>query len=204
MYAAGQETTSTSLRWGLLMMAKHPHIQKRVQDEIDAGIGHREPLYEDRLQLPFTESVMHESMRFTTTVPLAPHRVMSPVQIDGYDLPVGTYVIGNLYAMLHDPKVWPDPDHFNPDANFPINVKDEAEKEKLNARLESFIPFSVGKRMCVGDTLARQEFFIIFVGLLQHFTIAADPSKPLPSEYIAPNGTTRVPLPHKLVFQRRA
>ena len=185
-------------------MAKHPDIQKRVQDEIDAAIGHREPLYEDRLQLPFTESVMHETMRFSTVVPLAPHRVVDTlVQINGYDLPVGTYVIGNLYAMLHDPNVWPDPDHFNPDVNFPIHVPDD-EKAQLSARLESFIPFSVGKRMCVGDTLARQEFFIFFVGLLQHFTIATDSHNPLPSEYIAPNGTTRVPLPHKLVFQRRS
>lgn len=202
MLEAGNETTSTSLRWALLLMAKYPDIQKRVQEEIERAIGGREPVYADKPKMPFTESVMNESMRFAAIVPLAPHRVVSPVQIDGYELPVDTYVLGNLYAVQHDPRVWPDPDHFNPEANFPTNVPDD-QKEKVAERLEHFIPFSIGKRVCLGETLARQEYFIFFVGLMQRFSINAHPDHPLPSEYIGTHGTTRTPLDYKLVFQRR-
>lgn len=107
--------------------------------------------------MPYTESVINEALRFGTIIPLPPHVVRSPVKIEGFNLPIGTIVFGNLYAILHDPKVWPDADHFNPEANFPTAVSNDEEREALARRMQSFIPFSVGKRVCLGETLALKS-----------------------------------------------
>ena len=129
-----------------------------------------------------------KQMRFGSIVPLAPHVVMSPVIIGDFELPLDTIVLGNLYAILHDPKVWPDAEHFNPEANFPTAVSSDEERELLACRMQSFIPFSVGKRACLGETLARQELFIFFVGLMQRFRVAASPEHPLSSDHLGTHG----------------
>lgn len=202
---AGRETTSSALRWILLLLAKNPVIEQRVHDEIDRVVGDREPSYEMKAKMPYTESVINEALRFGTIIPLPPHVVRSPVKIEGFNLPIGTIVFGNLYAILHDPKVWPDADHFNPEANFPTAVSNDEEREALARRMQSFIPFSVGKRVCLGETLALQELFIFLVGVMQRFRVVASPKHPLPSERIGTNGAvTREPMAFKVLFDRRS
>ncbi|KAI2666857.1 Cytochrome P450 2K1 [Labeo rohita] len=85
LFAAGTDTTSTALRWGLLLMAKYPHIQDRVQKEIDQVIGGRQPVTEDRKNLPYTDAVIHETQRFADIVPMSiPHKTSCDVHFNGY------------------------------------------------------------------------------------------------------------------------
>lgn len=200
---AGEEATTTTIRWALLLMAKNEIIQQRVHEEIDRVIGDREPNFELKSQLPFTESVINEVQRFGSINPLVPHVVRSLVSIDGFELPVGTIVFGNLYAIQHDQRVWPDAEHFNPEANFPISVSSDEERMVLARRMCSFLPFSVGKRSCLGEMLARQELFIYFVGIMQRFRVTASPEHSLPSEHLGTHGITRAPMAYKVLFIRR-
>ena len=200
---AGQETTSTSIRWALLLIAKNQNVQQLVHEEIDQVVRDREPNSADRAQMPYTESVLDEVLRFAAIFPIIPHIVVSPVTIGGFELPVDTIVLGNLYGIMHDPNVWPDPNHFNPEANFPTAVSSDEVREAFARRMQSFIPFSVGKRVCLGETLARQELFLFFVGLMQRFRVAASLEHPLPSEYLGTHGITRAPMAYKLLFIKR-
>lgn len=84
-------------------------------------------------------------------------------------------ILANLFAVHREPKFWPVPERFDPDANF-LSATGEL------VRTEYLIPFSIGKRQCLGESLARQELFIIFSGLLQHFEVAPDEHSVLPSE----------------------
>ena len=200
---AGQETTSTSILWALLLIAKNQNVQQLVHEEINQVVRDREPNSADRAQMPYTESVLNEVLRFAAIFSIIPHTVVSPVTIGGFDLPVDTIVLGNLYGIMHDPNVWPDPDHFNPEANFPTAVFSNEEREALARRMQCFIPFSVGKRVCLGETLSRQELFIFFVGLMQRFRLVASAEHPLPSEHLGTHGITRAPMSYKLLFIRR-
>ena len=184
-------------------MAKNGTIQEKVHEEIDRVIGDSEPTFEFKSRVPFTESVLNEILRFCSIVPLAPHVVERPVVIDDFELPVGTIVLGNLYAILHDQRVWPDADNFNPEANFPTALSCDKERKAVEHRMQNFIPFSVGKRICLGETLARQELFIFFVGLMQRFRVAASPEHQLPSEHLGTHGITRAPMAYKVVFIKR-
>lgn len=176
-------------------MAQHTDVQKRIHEELDREIGERALEVADRSRLRFTESVINEVQRFAGVVPLSAHLALSDVNFKGYTLPRGTIVLPNIYGILHDPRLWKDPTHFNPDLNYPV---DSPTAEALRS-----LPFGVGRRACIGETLARQELFIFLAGILQRFEIAAHPDCPLPSEAIGSGTLIRAPLPFSVCFKPR-
>ncbi|CAJ0915782.1 unnamed protein product, partial [Ranitomeya imitator] len=88
LFEAGMETTSTTLRWGFLLMMKYPEIQKKVQSEIDKVIGSNEPQVIHRKEMPYTDAVIHEIQRFGNIAPNnLPHATTQDVNFRGYLLP---------------------------------------------------------------------------------------------------------------------
>ncbi|XP_072125186.1 cytochrome P450 2H2-like isoform X2 [Mobula birostris] len=92
LFAAGMETTSTTLRWVMLLMMKYPQIQEKVHDEINTVIGsQRFPRTEDRKNLPYTNAVIHEIQRFANILPLnLMHSTTEDLNFKGYFLPKST------------------------------------------------------------------------------------------------------------------
>uniref|UniRef100_A0A672ZBL0 Cytochrome P450 2J1-like n=1 Tax=Sphaeramia orbicularis TaxID=375764 RepID=A0A672ZBL0_9TELE len=168
LFLAGTETTSTTLRWGFLYMAKYPEIQgkEKVQAEIDTVIGQfRQPSMEDRVNMPYTDAVIHEIQRIGNIVPLnLPHSTTREVQLGGYTIPKGVTVIPSLTAVLLDKNEWETPHTFNP-GHF---LNEEGKFVKPAA----FIPFSAGKRQCPGESLAKMELFLFFTSFMQRYTFS--------------------------------
>ncbi|XP_063298152.1 cytochrome P450 2K6-like isoform X1 [Pelobates fuscus] len=168
LFSAGMETTSTTLRWGLLLMIKYPHVQEKVQEEISQIIGLANPSYNHRGDMPYTNAVVHEIQRFADVVPLnVPHETTKDVIFKGYFIPKGTYVIPLLTSVLRDKTQFDYPEEFNPN-NF-------LDSEGNFLKKDAFIPFSAGRRVCAGENLARMELFIFFASLLQKFTFHLPP-----------------------------
>uniref|UniRef100_A0A8C8IBI1 Uncharacterized protein n=1 Tax=Oncorhynchus tshawytscha TaxID=74940 RepID=A0A8C8IBI1_ONCTS len=92
LYLAGTETTSTTLRYALIVLIKFPNIQVHMQQEIDTVIGRqRIPQMEDRKSLPFTDAVIHEVQRFLDIVPFnIPYYATKNISFRGYNIPQGT------------------------------------------------------------------------------------------------------------------
>uniref|UniRef100_F7EJD6 Cytochrome P450 2J2-like n=1 Tax=Monodelphis domestica TaxID=13616 RepID=F7EJD6_MONDO len=189
LFFAGTETTSTTLRWALLYMAFYPEIQGKIQAEIDRVIGHsRWPTMADRENMPYTYAAIHEVQRMGNIVPLnAPRVATVDTTLAGYHVPKGTMLLTNLTALHRDPKEWATPDTFNPE-HF---LEDGQFKKK-----EAFLPFSAGKRVCLGEQLARTELFIFFTCLLQRFTFQAPPDTQLTLDFRI--GLTISPAPYKI------
>uniref|UniRef100_A0A3Q2DC04 Cytochrome P450 2K4-like n=2 Tax=Cyprinodon variegatus TaxID=28743 RepID=A0A3Q2DC04_CYPVA len=192
LFAAGTETTATTLRWALLFMAKYPKIQDQVQEELRNVIGSRQVQVEDKQKLPFTEAVIYETQRLANIAPLAiPHRTSSDVTFQGYFIEKGTPVIPVLTSVLQDESEWEKPNVFHP-GHF-LN------KDGKFVKRDAFMPFSAGRRMCPGEGLARMELFIFFATLLQHFRFAPPPGVTEEELDIAPLvGGTLIPQPHTL------
>ncbi|XP_032380971.1 cytochrome P450 2J6 [Etheostoma spectabile] len=189
LFVAGTETTTTTLHWGLLYMIYYPHF-KRVQAEIDTVVGSsRQPSMTDKEKMPYTDAVIHEIQRMANILPLNVARMTSKdTVLDKYKLPKGTLVLPTLVSVLCDESMWETPHTFNPQ-----HFLDGDGKFR---KREAFLPFSAGKRVCLGEQLARMELFLFFTCLLQRFSFSAPAGEPPTLEFKL--GATLCPKPYRL------
>ncbi|XP_013932099.1 PREDICTED: cytochrome P450 2K1-like [Thamnophis sirtalis] len=163
LFAAGTETTGSTLCWAILLMMKYPEIQRKVQEEIAKEIGVRQPRTEDRFKMPYTNAVIHEVQRFADIVPTnLPHATTMDITFKGFFIPKGMQIVPLLSSVLHDESQWEKPYKFYPEHFL--------DSEGKFMKRDAFMPFSAGKRICAGETLAKMELFLFFTSLLQKFT----------------------------------
>jgi len=177
-------------------MAVFPDKQKKLHQELDQILGRsRLPMLSNRVQLAYTDAVIHETLRFSTILPFSLlHKTTTDIHFWGYDIPKDTMIVPNLYDSNFNAKVWGDPENFRPERF----LTDDGKFMKNNA----FFPFSVGKRACLGETLARDELIIFVSGLFQKFSVSLDPNQLVPSLEAKFNQICS-PDPHQLVIKER-
>nr|XP_056701799.1 cytochrome P450 2F2-like isoform X2 [Euleptes europaea] len=165
LFFGATETTSTTLRFGILILMKYPEVQAKVYEEINRVVGpHRSPSVEDRVELPYTDALIHEIQRIADVAPMGgPRAVTRDTHFRGYMLPKGTNVIPFLSSVHKDVTNFKDPEMFDP-TNF-------LGKKGSFHRRNAFMPFGIGKRVCLGEALARMEIFIFLTALVQRFTL---------------------------------
>ncbi|GAU88495.1 hypothetical protein RvY_01183-2 [Ramazzottius varieornatus] len=170
LYAAGFQSTTILLQWAMLYMIRYPEVQRKVQAEIDEVCGpHKVIMFADKINLPYTDATIHEIFRCANFGPfLMPHKTTEDVEFEGYSIPKETTVFGLSWYCMRDPKLWEDRDAFKPERLL------KADGRVDHSLTENIAPFSVGKRACPGEGLARHEIFVFFASILQKFTIHSE------------------------------
>ncbi|XP_077573613.1 cytochrome P450 2J6-like [Stigmatopora nigra] len=195
LFIAGTETSSKTLQWGLIFLVQNPQIQGKVQAEIERVVGpSRSPEMSDRARMPYTNAVIHEIQRMANIVPLNGTRMAAKdTKLGDYVIPKGSTVLTVLTSVLFDENEWETPHTFNP-GHF-LDADGHFVKRK------AFLPFSAGKRTCLGESLARMEIFLFLVAILQKFTFSAVEGVEL--SYEGTVGLTRSPYPFEIRAEER-
>ncbi|KAK1436617.1 hypothetical protein QVD17_02399 [Tagetes erecta] len=162
LLAAGSDTSSGTMEWVLSVLLNHPHVLKKAQDEIDRVVGTTRLVDEpDIANLPYLRCIINETLRLYPATPLlVPHESSHDCVIGGYNIPRGTMLIVNQWAIHHDPKVWTDPEKFNPERF-----------EGLEGTRDGFklLPFGSGRRGCPGEGLAVRMLGMTLGAVIQCF-----------------------------------
>ncbi|KAK6169283.1 hypothetical protein SNE40_020364 [Patella caerulea] len=163
LFVVGTETTSTVILWTILYFLHHPNIQSRCYKEIQVVVDSgRLPSMKDRLSMSYTQAVLQEVLRIANIVIIGvPHTVDEDIIFHGYHIPKGTVVMPNLDSVLLDDKIRRDADVFRPERFL--------DGSGQLVKREEFIPFSIGRRVCLGESLAKMELFLFMTILIQRF-----------------------------------
>ncbi|KAF8960130.1 cytochrome P450 [Flammula alnicola] len=200
LYQAGSDTAVAALAHCILLLMENPHVVKRAQEEIDSVTdGSRLPDFGDEDVLPYTTAVMKEALRFWTLGPFGlPRLSHTEDEYKGYKLPAGSIIVTNIWAIHHNPDIYPEPFTFNPDRFLVSNPEIDNHFNSL---------FGFGRRICPGRFLAASSVWIMLASMLAVYDI----SKPVdtdgkiiePSPDFPPS-LLLMPLPFRCAFTVRS
>jgi len=167
MFVGAADTTVSAMVSFFYIMMTHPEIQHQAQAELTSVTGNeRLPTMEDRASLPYVNLILKEIYRWCPPGPLAlPHTAIRDDVYEGYDIPAGTVIQGNVWALMHDENMYPDPFTFDPDRFSGANGR--AVQEDPTKWVWGF-----GRRVCPGQHLADAMLFISIASTLSMFNIS--------------------------------
>lgn len=192
-FIAGFKTTVTTLRWVFVYLLNNPHVQSRIHKDLAAY--DKPPGLKDRPALPYLRATLTEVLRRGSPVPIPiPHRVTADTKLCGYDVPKDTTVFINLWGINHDPDWWNEPFEFKPERF----LDDDGVYVPPSSR--SYLPFSTGRRVCLGESLSNAILYLFVSGLLHEFTFEVPEHCELPDmEEIAT--AVLEPKPFKMIVK---
>jgi len=161
---AGHETTAMALTWTWYLLTQHPDVEARLLGELQQVLGGRAPAVPDLPNLPYTEMIVREAMRLYPPAPGVAREPIEDVTIAGYEVPKGSLVTVNSYALHRDRRFFDDPERFNPD-RFARGWEDRVSRC-------AYLPFGAGPRVCIGAGFAMMEARLILATVAQRYKLA--------------------------------
>jgi cytochrome P450 len=161
---AGHETTALALTFGLYLLSQHAHVADRVEAEVDAVLGGRTPTLADVPRLPLINGVLRETMRLYPPSYAFGREAVRDVDVGGYRIPRRAMVIISQWVLHRDPRLWDDPERFDPDRW----------TSELLQRLPryAYLPFGGGPHRCIGEHFAWTEATVVLAMILQRWSLA--------------------------------
>jgi cytochrome P450 len=182
---AGHETTSTTLCWAFESILTHPAVAARLDEELREVAGDGPLLPEHLPRLEYVDATVKEALRIHPVVPILGmgRKLVTPIRVQGYDLPAGVKLVPATYATHRRPDLYPEPEQFRPERF--LGVKPDP---------YAWLPFGGGVRRCLGMGFALQELKVVLAAaLLAHrlrIVRSGAPRAFLDGVTIAPRGGT--------------
>ncbi|KAF7843649.1 cytochrome P450 71A1-like [Senna tora] len=166
----GTQTSAITVEWAMSELLRKPEILKEATKELDKVIGKERWIEEqDILKLPYIKAIVKETMRLHPALPtLVPRLALEDSNINGYDIPKGTQVLVNVWAIGRDPTIWDNPYEFEPE-RFLIGKNYKANNIDVEGHDFELLPFGAGRRMCVGYPLGLKVIQTCLANLIHGF-----------------------------------
>ncbi|EGO01601.1 hypothetical protein SERLA73DRAFT_176994 [Serpula lacrymans var. lacrymans S7.3] len=171
---AGRDTTASTLTFVIYLLSTHPHVFKRLQEEVITKIGPTDrPTYDNIREMKYLRAVINETLRLFPAVPFNVRESVNstiwpstdPTQRPLY-IPGKTSVSYSVFLMHRRKDLWgSDAEEFDPD-----RFLDERLHKYLTHRPFIFLPFNAGPRICLGQQFAYNEMSFMLIRLLQNFS----------------------------------
>ncbi|XP_013148731.1 PREDICTED: cytochrome P450 6B5-like [Papilio polytes] len=165
-FVAGVEPSATALYGLLVELGRNPEPLKRLHEEIDNAFEKYDKMtYDTITEMEYLDMVFNEALRMYPPIGNLIRQCIKDTVLPSGNIKVesGTKIFTPLYEIHRDPKIYPDPDVFNPERFSRENAK--------NINSNAFIPFGEGKRLCIGVRYATLQVKSGLVHLLRHFTV---------------------------------
>ncbi|KAJ3757779.1 cytochrome P450 [Lentinula raphanica] len=167
-YGGGSDTTISALHSFIWAMLLHPEVQTQAHHELDRVIGLGNlPSFAHKSSLPYIAAIVQETLRYNPVAPIGvPHELITDDVYEGYFLPRGSLIVANVWSILHNEEIYPQPDIFNPTrflddkGNLNPEVKDPAD-----------YAFGFGRRVCPGKFFASASLWVAIASILSCYSI---------------------------------
>ena len=164
LFVAGTDTTSSTLEWAMTEVLHNPETLKKAKEELAQVIGKGKTIEEsDIARLPYLRAIVKETLRIHPPVPfLIPRKLEVDVEICGYEIPKGTQILVNVWAIGRDPSTWANATSFMPERFLDSEIDFRGQDFEL-------IPFGAGRRICPGLPLAIRMVPVMLGSLINSF-----------------------------------
>ncbi|XP_025194732.1 cytochrome P450 307a1-like [Melanaphis sacchari] len=180
-FIGGHSAVGNMVMLALSMVATRPHVARAIREEAERVTGGQRlvRLY-DKPDMPYTEATLFETLRIISS-PIVPHVATEDTTIKGFKIPKGTCIILNNYEINTSPTYWDDPEVFDPNRF----VHRKSDEKPYIRKPEYFLPFSTGKRTCIGQQLVSGFGFVLLAGVLQRYEVKASAQLVIPEARLA-------------------
>jgi len=153
--AAGHETTATGLAWAMERLLRSPRALAKLRESLAAG------------EEDYLDATVKETLRARPVIVDVARKLTAPLEIGGYELPAGTFVMAAIAALHHREDLFPQPDDFRPE-------------RFLEGKADNYawIPFGGGVRRCIGAAFAEYEMRIVLREFVERAALSAPDPKP--------------------------
>ncbi|KAL5735709.1 hypothetical protein ACOSQ2_030497 [Xanthoceras sorbifolium] len=164
VFAAGSETSATTIDWAMSELIKNPKVMKKVQVEVREIFNRNGKVDETGInEMKYLKLVIKETLRLHPPLPfIIPRLCRERCEIKGFEIPIKTRIIVNAWAIGRDPKYWREPESFIPERFIDSSI------DYRGTNFE-FIPFGAGRRICPGITFGVSSVEVALAMLLYHF-----------------------------------
>ncbi|XP_059053172.1 cytochrome P450 6B2-like [Achroia grisella] len=198
IFAAGYETSATTLHYTLYEFAKNEEIQNRAIQEIDEYLkrNNNKIGYGCTTELPFLEACIDETLRLYPVLSVITREVVEKYTLPcGAVLDKGVRVHIPVYHMHHNPEYFENPEEYKPD-----RFLGDA---KRDIRQYAYLPFGEGPRICIGMRFSRMQIIPGIITVLKKYSVRLTEDTPLKLEFGANTLVTQPIQEIKLRFIER-
>jgi cytochrome P450 len=166
-FFAGHEATGLALSWAWYLLAQRPEVDARLVTELRGVLGSRPPRVSDLRQLPFTASVLKETLRLYPPAWAIGREALRDCLVGGYSVPAGTQLIMSQWITHRDPRYFEEPEKFLP----------ERWSNGLSKHLPkyAYFPYGGGARVCIGKAFSEMETVLLLARIAQRFRVTLAP-----------------------------